>query len=774
MSIEKNIMKEAMRFGVGDLSELSAAQLHEAVACAVMKKTGEKFAESRSALACERTAFYMSAEFLMGRAVYCNLQNMLLTERVKNLLKEKGIDFGVFEEISDAALGNGGLGRLAACFLDSAATLGKRLYGYGIRYRYGLFRQKFENGFQKEEADNWQSFGDPWSVRNDSDKKIVSFKNTKVYAVPYDTPIIGYGGECVNALRLWQSEPTDEFDFEKFDKGSYSRAFKNREDAEKISAVLYPNDSRAAGRKLRLMQQYFFASASLQDIIDTFKKKRIGLSKLPKRTVIQLNDTHPTVAVAELIRLLECDGMSFEEAFEIARKTFAYTNHTVMSEALETWDKALFKRVIPEVYKVIETINRRFCAELKERGESEDGRLIIDGGRIHMARLACYMCFAVNGVAKIHTEIIKADTLERFYSLQPNKFFNETNGITQRRWLLASNPLLSGFITERIGDKWIKDLSELKKLEKYADDVKSLNEFRDIKRRNKEALCEYISRKEGVSVNPDFIFDVQIKRLHEYKRQLLNAFSILAIYFGLKDGSVKDFKPTLFLFGAKAAPAYTRAKGIIKFINEIAKKTDADAETRDRLKVLFVTDYNVSYAEKIVAAADVSEQISAAGTEASGTGNMKLMLGGAVTLGTYDGANIEIAQSAGEENEYIFGAKAEELKAIENFYDPKIIYESNPVLKRAVDTLIDGTFCDGGTGMFAELYSSLLEGASWHRPDNYFLFKDFDSYLETKLKVNADYGNDGFVRKCFLNTANAGRFSSDRTVLGYCKDIWSI
>ena len=774
MGIKKGIVKEIERTLQKDIEELSVKELHDAVGAAVLRRINGKYRDCLKRKENERTAYYLSAEFLMGRAVYSNLSNLGYEKDVSELFKEHGLDYKCFEQVEDAALGNGGLGRLAACFLDSAASHGKNLDGYGIRYRYGLFKQSFKDGFQREAPDDWLKWGDPWSMRVDADTRTVEFKNFKVLAVPYDTPIIGYGGETVNRLRLWQAEPIESFDFEKFDSCKYRTAYKERCDAEKISAVLYPNDSTASGKKLRLMQEYFFTSASLQDVIARLKASGHSLGELSKLAIFQLNDTHPVLAIPELIRLLMKEGEDFDGALEIAKKVFAYTNHTIMGEALEKWDGSVIKRVLPEIYEIIVQIDSRLVSELKEKGMSEEKRRIVDGGTVQMARLACYVASAVNGVAEIHTEIIKADTLKEWYELYPEKFKNETNGITQRRWLKLSNPRLAGFITERIGEKWILNLEELEKLKVYAERKSELKEFSEIKQANKRDLARFIEKKEGIKLDENFIFDVQIKRLHEYKRQLLNALSIVAIYNGLKDGTIENFKPTAFIFGAKAAPAYTRAKGIIKFINEIAKKINADPETADRLKVVFVSDYNVSYAEKIVAAADVSEQISTAGTEASGTGNMKLMLGGAVTLGTYDGANIEIAKEAGQENEYIFGARVEDIDRIKDSYDPRAIYEKNPVLKAALDTLIDGTFSDGGTGMFRELYDALLVGASWHKPDHYFLLLDFDAYLKAKLAVNADYGTEEWQRKCFLNTASAGKFSSDRTVLGYCKDIWKI
>lgn len=774
MGIEKSILQQAEKEFNRALGEMDTKDLYNAVSKAVMRHINADYNAHCERKLHEKTAFYLSAEFLVGRAVYSNLLNLGLSEEVERVLKENGADIKAFEQVEDAALGNGGLGRLAACFLDSAATLGKNVDGYGIRYRYGLFKQKFEDGFQKEYADDWQKFGDPWSIRRDAEKQAVQFSDGIVWAVPYDVPVIGYKAKTINTLRLWQSEPAEGFNFAKFDKNDYTGSVAKRIDAERISAVLYPNDNEKKGKILRLKQEYFFSSASLKDILAKFEKTGKPYEKLSDFAAVQLNDTHPVVAVPELIRLLEEKGVGFDEALSIAKKVFSYTNHTVMQEALEKWEVKLFRKLLPDVYKVVVKINEAFKAELKEKNFTCGGMEIIDGGNIHMARLACFVGCAINGVAKIHTEILKTDTLKNFYRLYGEKFCNKTNGITQRRWLALCNPRLSAFITERIGETWITDLDELKKLEDYTRDESALARFAEIKRANKRELAEFVYKKEGISLNPDFIFDIQIKRLHEYKRQLLNALSVVAIYQGLKNKTITDFKPTAFIFGAKAAPGYFRAKGVIKYINEIAALVNGDSEVSDRLKVIFVSDYNVSYAEKLVAAGDVSEQISAAGTEASGTGNMKLMLNGAVTLGTYDGANIEIVEAAGEENNYIFGARVEELNAIKDSYNPKEIYDADPVLKAAVDTLIDGTFSDGGSAMFKDLYDSLLTGASWHSADQYFVFKDFASYLKTKLRVNADYGSRDFTRKCLMNTANAGRFSSDRTIAEYCREIWKI
>lgn len=757
------------------IKEASTIELYNAVSKAAMKTLGKDWGLDAN----KKKVCYLSAEFLIGRLVYSNLYNMGLFHQFSELMSENNIDIRVFEDIEDAALGNGGLGRLAACFLDSGATLGITLNGYGIRYKYGLFKQYFEEGFQKEMPDNWQRFGDPWSIRKEEEKVRIDYKNQSVYAVPYDTPVIGYGNKTVNTLRLWQAEPIEEFDFELFNQQKYDKANKNKNEAEAISSLLYPNDNTDEGKKLRLKQEYFFSSATLQDLVRRYKQKYGNdFNHFSEEYAIQLNDTHPVVAIPEFIRLMmEHEKMSFAKAFRIAKETFAYTNHTVMSEALEKWNVALFKSVIPKVYKYIVMFQKALIKELNAFGKvtEEEQKLyhIIDWDTIHMARLAIFASHSTNGVAKIHTEILKQSALPEWYQLYPERFNNKTNGITQRRWLALANMELAGFITDKIGSSWITDLDRLKDLEKFKDDPAVIKQFNDIKRIKKRQLSEYIYKQEGIQVNPDFIFDIQVKRLHEYKRQLLNAFSILDIYFGLKDGRIQDFTPTAFIFGAKAAPGYFRAKGIIKYINEIAKLISSDEEVKDKLQVIFVSNYNVSYAEKLTPAADVSEQISTAGTEASGTGNMKFMLNGAVTLGTYDGANVEIVEQAGEENNYIFGARVEDIEAIRHTYNPRELYEQNPRIKRVLDTLVDGTFSDGGTGMFAELYNSLLSGASWHQPDHYFLLLDFIPYCETKLKVNRDYKDMyHFRRKCFINTANAGKFSSDRTIRDYAKEVW--
>ncbi len=778
MNTFKNDILSILDFDYGKgIKEADSIELYNAVSKAAMRQARIKWRN----LSPGKTGCYFSLEFLTGRLIYSNLMNLGLLNQLSELFNENSVDIGIFEDIEDAALGNGGLGRLAACFLDSAATEGISLNGYGIRYQYGLFRQFFENGFQKETVDDWQRFGDPWSLRKEKEKVKIEFRNQTVYAVPYDTPVIGYGAQTVNTLRLWQAEPVQEFNFKLFNDQKFDQAVKERDEARAITSVLYPNDESDKGKRLRLKQQYFFTSASLQDILRAYRKKHgNNYSYFSNEYAIQLNDTHPVVSIPEFIRLLVTEGdVSFSKAFKIAKQTFAYTNHTIMAEALEKWDVKLFKSVIPNVYRYVVLIQKALQKELSAlaiSGEAKkDYSIIDDDGKINMAHLAVFATHSTNGVARIHTEIIKSKVLKEWYEIYPERFNNKTNGITQRRWLALSNMELSGFITDKIGNAWVTDLDKLKNLEKYKDDQDAIRQFMKIKQIKKQQLADYIKKREGISLNPDFIFDVQVKRLHEYKRQLLNAFSILDIYYGIKDGRIQDFYPTAFLFGAKAAPGYFRAKGIIKYINEIANKINQDPEVSDKLKVIFVSNYNVSYAEKIIPAADISEQISTAGTEASGTGNMKLMLNGAVTLGTYDGANIEIVEQAGEVNNYIFGAHVEEIEAISADYRAKALYEQNPRIKKAVDTLIDGTFSDGGTGMFQELYDSLLIGASWHKADHYYLFYDFIPYCDTKLQAIRDYKDRfHFTQKCLLNTANAGEFSSDRTVRQYASEIWGI
>lgn len=783
--IVKSAQKKARTSHGKDLSEANTWQLHDALSSSVMEAIGQSWMKHSGEKDRGRKAAYLSAEFLVGRAVQNNLLNLGISEKLQKELSKKGTDLNILEDVEDAALGNGGLGRLAACFMESGATMGLPLDGYGIRYRYGLFRQKLEDGFQKEEADDWAKHGDPWSVRRDEDTVRVDFADYSVLAVPYDMPIIGYGGKNISTLRLWQSEPLTEFDFAKFNDQQYDLAVQAKNRAEDISRVLYPNDDALEGKKLRFRQQYFFSSAALADMVRIFKREHgSDLSKFADYNAVQLNDTHPVIAIPELIRILtDEEGMGFAQALEISKKTFAYTNHTIMPEALEKWDARLIKSLVPRVYEIIEMIHAAFEQEKLEliRQDKISKALahrtkIIRNRTVHMAHLAIYGGSYVNGVAAIHTEIIKHDTLRDWYQLYPEKFQNKTNGITQRRWLALCNRELSDMISHKLTNRdWITDLTQLKALEVFSDDEKVIEQFSQIKDLKKQQLAQYIMHRENIEIDPASIFDIQIKRLHEYKRQLLNILTILYIYREIKSGNLKDFHKTTFIFGGKSAPGYRRAKSIIKLINEVAALIDSDEVVRDIIKVVFISNYNVSYAEKLVAAADVSEQISTAGTEASGTGNMKFMLNGAVTLGTLDGANVEIVQEAGLENNFIFGATVEEIKKISKTYDPNEIYASNPKIKAVLDMLIDGSLSDGGTGGFKELHDSILKGASWHRPDQYFILHDFMAAVEGKIRVNEAYRDiKSFRKKCYINMCNAGKFSSDRTIMDYAQNIWKI
>lgn len=755
-------------------------QIHNALGETLMELFADDWQKSREKHLCSRRACYFSMEFLVGRAIFNNLLCLGIYNEVSEIFEECGISLNSLEEIEDAALGNGGLGRLAACFLDSAATLNLPLDGYGIRYKYGLFKQKIENGFQKEDIDDWTKYGDCWSTRCDKDAVEIKFSNQTVKAVPYDMPIIGCKTNNIGTLRLWQAEPVKEFDFDLFNQQNYLEASKEKIYAEDISRVLYPNDDTDDGKKLRLKQQYFFCSASLNDILKKHKTKFVTLENFAEYVTIQLNDTHPVISIPELIRLLmDNEGFSYESAFKTACKVFNYTNHTIMQEALEKWNSKLIEELLPRIYEIIIMVNETLLTEMYSKNidaKAVNNMKIIKDNMVHMANMAVYCSSYTNGVAKIHTEILKDTVLNDWYKVFPERFQNKTNGITQRRWLGLCNRELSAFITQLLGnDDWIIDLDKLKELEKYSDDEETLNKFIQIKSEKKKKLADFIKSKENITINPNSIFDIQIKRLHEYKRQLLNAFSILYIYFGIKDGSIKNISPVTFIFGAKSAPGYRRAKAIIKYINEIAEIISSDNEVNKLINVVFVSNYNVSYAEKLVAAADVSEQISTAGTEASGTGNMKLMLNGAVTLGTLDGANVEIVEEAGAENNYIFGAKVEELKRILPEYNSRKLFSSNEKIRRVVSTLIDGTVSDGGSGDFRELYMSLLDGASWHEPDNYYLLGDLESYVEAKLKSNSDYKNRlDFAKKQWINMCNAGNFSSDRTIKDYAENIWKI
>ena len=749
------------------LQEATPQELHEALGQAVMMSIADNWSNSKRTRMHQRKAYYISAEYLVGRLVYSNLYNLGILDEMKQLFAAHGVDLAVLEEIEDDALGNGGLGRLAACFLDSAASTDIPLSGYGLRYKYGLFKQSFDaNGSQKESADDWSKFGDPWSYRRYNHTVRVEFPDQTVLAVPYDVPVIGYGTDNINTLRLWQCEPETPLDFNAFNNQDYLRALEEKNKAEDITRVLYPNDSTWEGKRLRIKQQYVLSSASLQDMMRTFKAAHGNdLSHFADFYAVQLNDTHPAMSIPELIRLLMKEGMDFEQSFSIAQRTFSYTNHTVMGEALEKWPLDLLRSVVPEIVDIILRIDERLKREAPQL-------FIVKDNTAHMANLSIYVGSYVNGVAAIHTEILKNDCFKDWYQVFPQRFQNKTNGVTPRRWMGLCNPELTQLIKYRVGGDFLKDMDKLAKLKPMIDDD-MVNQFNAIKRAKKEQLCKVIAEKEGVQLNPDFIFDVQVKRLHEYKRQLMNALSIVDIYFRLKNGELPNFQPTVYIFGAKAAPGYVRAKAIIRYINRIARMINNDPAVADKLKVVFVQNYNVSYAEHIIPAADISEQISPAGTEASGTGNMKLMLNGAVTLGTLDGANVEIAQEAGMENEYIFGHTVEQLNQAKDSYYARGIYDTNPYLHRAIDTLVDGTVPTDDDQR--ELYHSLLDGAAWHKADHYFVLLDYASYIDTKLKANADYADRlNFGRKCLLNIASGAKFSSDRTIAQYAEEIWHV
>ncbi len=749
------------------LQEATPQELHEALGEAVMMAISDNWNSSKRARLQQRKAYYFSAEYLIGRLVYSNLYNLGILDEMKQLFAARGVDLAILEDIEDAALGNGGLGRLAACFLDSAASCDLPLSGYGLRYKFGLFKQSFdEQGSQKENADDWAKYGDPWSYRRYNHTVKVKFPDHTVLAVPYDVPIIGYGTNNINTLRLWQCEAEEELDFNAFNDQDYLRALAQKNKAEDITRVLYPNDSTWEGKRLRIKQQYVLSSASLQDMLRTFKTAHGNdLSRFADYYAVQLNDTHPAMSIPELIRLLMEEGMDFDQSFSIAQRTFSYTNHTVMSEALEKWPLDLLGSVVPEIVDII----RRIDDKLKRE---HPGLYIIKDNTAHMANLSVYVSSYVNGVAEIHSQILKDDLFRDWYQVFPDRFQNKTNGVTPRRWLGLCNPELTQLLKYRIGGDFLKDLDRLAALKPMIDDD-MVRQFNALKREKKEQLCKVIAEHEGVQLNPDFIFDVQVKRLHEYKRQLMNALSIVDIYFRLKNGELPDFHPTAFIFGAKSAPGYARAKAIIRYINRIAKMINNDPDVADKLKVVFVQNYNCSYAEHIIPAADISEQISPAGTEASGTGNMKLMLNGAVTLGTLDGANVEIAQEAGIENEYIFGHTVQEINAAKDSYYARGIYDSDYHLHRAIDTLVDGTVPTDDAQR--ELYHALLDGASWHKADNYFVLLDYASYMDAKLRANHDYADRlAFGHKCLENVASASKFSSDRTIRQYSDEIWHI
>ena len=749
------------------LQEATPQELHEALGQAVMMAISDDWSHSKKTRMPNRKAYYISAEYLIGRLVYSNLFNLGILDEMKELFAEHGVDLAILEDIEDDALGNGGLGHLAACFLDSAASTDIPLSGYGLRYKFGLFKQSFDaDGSQVENADDWTKFGDPWSFRRYNHTVKVKFPDHTVLAVPYDVPVIGYGTENVGTLRLWQCEAEEELDFNAFNNQDYLRALDAKNKAEDITRVLYPNDSTWEGKRLRIKQQYVLSSASLQDMLRTFKIAHgDDLSRFAEFYAVQLNDTHPAMSIPELIRLLMLEGMSFDDAFNVAQKTFSYTNHTVMGEALEKWPLDLMRSVVPEIVDIICRIDQKLKWE-------HPGLFIVKDNTAHMANLSIYVGSYINGVAEIHTQILKDDCFKDWYYAFPERFQNKTNGITPRRWLGLCNPELTAMLREKVGGDFLKNLDLIGELKDQIYD-ETIVEFNDIKHLKKEQLCAVIAKHEGVTLNPDFIFDVQVKRLHEYKRQLMNILSIVDIYFRLKEGRLPDFHPTVYLFGAKSAPGYARAKAIIRYINRVAKMINNDPTVADKLKVVFVQNYNCSYAEHIIPAADISEQISPAGTEASGTGNMKLMLNGAVTLGTLDGANVEIAQEAGRENEYIFGHTVDEINAVKPTYHARDIFDSNADLRRAINTLVDGTVPTDDAQK--ELFHSLLDGTDWHQADHYFLLLDYASYFDTKLQANRDYADRiAFGRKCLMNVASAAKFSSDRTIRQYAEEIWHI
>ena len=766
-----------------EISEATEFEVYRALGQAIMEDIAEDWYETNKLYSQKKQAYYFSAEFLMGRALGNNLINLGVLDEVKEVLTELGIDYNKVEDAEeDSALGNGGLGRLAACFLDSLATLNLPGHGYGIRYRNGIFNQSFKDGYQVEKPETWLKYGDVWSVMRPADEVIVSFGDGSVRAVPYDMPIIGYGTRNINTLRLWEAKSLVDLDLGKFNQQDYLHATQDKTRAEDISRVLYPNDSTDEGKKLRLKQQYFFVSASLQDILRKYKRLHgSNFDEFPEYVAIQLNDTHPVIAIPELMRLfVDLEGLSWEKAWSIVEKTFSYTNHTILAEALEKWWVGLYEQVVPRVYQITQGINNQLRGFLAERFPNDPARQdrmsIIQGNMIHMAWLAIYGTHATNGVAALHTEILKHKELKDWYELYPERFLNKTNGITQRRWLLQSNPELSSLITELIGNEWITDLSQLKKLEAYVDDEEVLKKLLSIKHAKKIELVKYLREVQGIEVNPNSIFDIQIKRLHEYKRQLLNIFHVIGLYNKLKLNPSMSFQPVTYIYGAKAAPGYLVAKGIIRLINEVAQVINKDPETNGKLRIVFVENYRVSVAQKLFPAADISEQISTAGKEASGTGNMKFMLNGALTIGTLDGANVEIVEEAGEENNFIFGLKVNEIEEMRaKGYDPHVPYNSVEGLKKIVDSLIDGTFNDLGTGIYGTIHRSLMENAPWHQADQYFVLEDFEAYRNAQKKINVAYRDRlGWAKKQLMNIANAGKFSSDRTIKEYANEIWFI
>ena len=801
----KKSVKENVKFLYRKtLEEATQEQIFQAVSYTVKDVIIDNWLKSQKAYEKQdpKIVYYMSMEFLMGRALGNNLINLGAYGEVKEALEELGLDINCIEDQEpDPALGNGGLGRLAACFLDSLATLNYCAYGCGIRYRYGMFKQEIRDGYQVEAPDNWLKNGYPFELRRPEYAKEVHFggyvrvewdpvKNENkfihegyqaVKAVPYDMPITGYNNDVVNTLRIWDAEPIVDFNLDSFDKGDYHNAVEQENLARTIVEVLYPNDNHMAGKELRLKQQYFFVSASLQAAIAKYKKTHDDITKLHEKVVFQMNDTHPTVAVAELMRILiDEEGLGWDQAWDITTKCCAYTNHTIMSEALEKWPIELFSRLLPRVYQIIEEINRRFILEIQQKYPGNFEKIkkmaIIYDGQVKMAHLAIVAGYSVNGVARLHTEILKNQELKDFYEMMPEKFNNKTNGITQRRFLAHGNPLLADWVTDKIGPDWITDLSQLSKLKVYADDEKALQEFMTIKFKNKERLAKYILEHNGVEVDPHSIFDIQVKRLHEYKRQLLNILHVIYLYNQIKAHPEMDFYPRTFIFGAKASAAYARAKKIIKLINCVADVVNNDASINGKLKVVFIENYRVSNAEIIFAAADVSEQISTASKEASGTGNMKFMLNGAPTLGTMDGANVEIVQEVGEENSFIFGMSSDQIINYENNggYDPDFIYNTDPEIRQVLMQLINGTF-SSDTEMFRDIYNSLLDKRNMPRPDQYFILGDFRSYAEAQKRVEEAYKDEKrWAKMALLNTACSGKFTSDRTIQEYVDDIWHL
>ena len=804
-AFKKNIINNCKILYRKNLDEATQQQKFQSVAYAVKDIIIDKWIASQKAYKEQdaKIVYYMSMEFLMGRALGNNMINIMAYDEIKEVLEELGMDINVIEDQEpDAALGNGGLGRLAACFMDSLATLGYTACGCGIRYKYGMFKQEIRDGYQVEVPDNWLKDGNPFEVKRPEYQYEVKFGGyvrsykdeqtgrdmfvqegyQSVYAVPYDLPVVGYGNNNINTLRIWDAEPVDTFNLSSFDKGDYQKAIEEENLAKNIVEVLYPNDNHYAGKELRLKQQYFFVSASVQRAIDKYKEQHDDVRKLYEKAVFQLNDTHPTVAVAELMRILmDEEGLEWDEAWDVTTKSVAYTNHTIMAEALEKWPIELFSRLLPRIYQIVEEINRRFVEEIKAKypGDQEKIRkmAIIYDGQVKMAHLAICAGFSVNGVAKLHTEILEKQELRDFYEMMPEKFNNKTNGITQRRFLLHGNPLLADWITDKIGEGWITDLSLLKKLEVYVDEPRYQQEFMQIKRKNKVRLAKYIKENNGIDVNPDSIFDVQVKRLHEYKRQLLNILHVMYLYNQIKKNPDMDITPRTFIFGAKAAAGYRIAKQTIKLINNVADVINNDASINGKIKVVFIENYRVSNGEIIFAAADVSEQISTASKEASGTGNMKFMLNGAMTLGTMDGANVEIVQEVGIDNAVIFGLSSDEVIRYENEggYDPMDIFNNDQDVREVLMELINGKYSPEDPEMFRDIYNSLLNNQGGRRADTYFILKDFRSYAEAQKRIDKKYKDStAWAKSVMLNTANAGKFSSDRTIQEYVDDIWKL